>query len=137
MESFALGGLGDELERALRQATGFSEQVRRTVGQPALVRSRAAGRPLGQTRVSWTGDVRTTWGPGLGPAEAAVHEQAVRLALATFQAWLRITTFVGASAVQLSLLLPSGLGAIRALPAAWNFITEILDEYQRLRQLST
>lgn len=137
VESFALGGLGDQLEQALRQATRFSDQVRRTVGQPALVKSRAAGRPLGQTRVGWSGDVRTTWGPGLGPAEAAVHEQAVHLALATFQAWLRIATFVGAATVQLSLLLPSGIGAIRALPAAWNFITDILDEYQRLRDLST
>lgn len=134
-QAFSLFGLGDELDQALHQANLFSEQVRRTLGQAALVRSKAGRRTLGHTRVGWTGDVRTAWRPGLRPAEAALHKQAVQLALATSQAWLRIVTLIAASAVQLSLLLPSGIGAINALPAAWQFVTAILDEYEHLRQL--
>lgn len=136
-DAFVSFGIRDEVAQALRQAGRFSEQVRRTLGQPALVKSSAGGRSFGRTRVSWTGDVDTAWGPGLGPVEAAVHERAVRLALATSQAWLRIVTLVAASAVQLSLLLPSGIGAITALPAAWDFVTGILDEYEHLRRLQT
>lgn len=136
-QPFALGGLGGELDETLRQATGFAHQVRQTVGQPALVRSSAVGRPLGHTRVSWGGDVRTVFATGLSPADVAVHDRAVQLALATFQSWLRIVTVVGAGAVRLSLHLPTGIGAITALPAAWNFVTSILSEYQRLRALTT
>jgi hypothetical protein len=133
-QAFALGGLRSEVDEALHRALDFSNQVRLTLGQPALVKSSAGGRPLGRTRVGWSGDVRTAWGTGLSRAAAAIHGQAVRLALATFQSWLRIVTLVAAGAVQLSLLLPSGIGALAALPAAWNFITDILAEYQRLRQ---
>jgi hypothetical protein len=135
VQAFALGGLRGELDEALRRATDFAHQVRRIAGQAALVRSSAAGRPLGRTRVGWGGDVRTAWAMGLSPADVAVHDRAVQLALATFHSWLRIIILVGTGAVQLSLLLPSGIGAITALPAAWRFITDILAEYQRLRAL--
>lgn len=91
-QAFGLGDLRNEVAEALRRANRFSEQLQHTVGQPALVKSSAGGRPLGRTRVSWTGDVRTAWHPGLGPVEAAVHEQALQLALATAHAWLRIIT---------------------------------------------
>jgi hypothetical protein len=133
-QAFVLGGLRSEVDEALRRALDFSNQVRLTLGQPALVKSSAGGRPLGYTRVGWSGDVRTCWGTGLSRAAVVIHEQAVRLALATFHSWLRIVTLVAAGAVQLSLLLPSGIGALAALPAAWNFITDILAESQRLRQ---
>lgn len=136
-QPFALGGLRTELDEALRRATAFAHQVRRTAGQPALVRSSAGGRPLGRTRVSWGGDVRTVWAAGLTPANVAVHDRAVQLALTTFHAWLRMVTLVGAGAVRLSVLLPTGIGALTALPAAWNFVTGILSEYQRLRALAT
>jgi hypothetical protein len=132
-----LSGLRTEVDEALRRATDFAQQVRHTLGQPALVRSSAAGRSLGRTRVSWGGDVSTVWAASLGRADVAVHDQAVRLALATFHSWVRIVTLVAAGAVQLSLLLPTGIGAITALPAMWNFITDILSEYQRLRALPT
>ena len=135
-QAFVLDDLRRDLALVLRQARDFSDQVRRTLGQPALVRSSARGRALGHTRVTWSGDARTFWPRGLTRSDAQIHEQAVRLALATVQAWLRIAALVGAGAVQLSLLLPTGIGALRALPAMWAFITAILEEYQQLRRLS-
>ncbi|MDX1613086.1 MAG: hypothetical protein R3300_02180 [Candidatus Promineifilaceae bacterium] len=131
-ESFAFGTFSDELTQALSQARRFSELVSRIVGQPVLVRSRVEGRGLGQTRISWTGDARTVGRPGLSQSDRAVHVEAVRLALATYQAWLRIATLVSVSAAQLLVLLPSGIGMLRALPAAWRYVTAVLAEYQRL-----
>lgn len=134
-QPIALAGLRTDLDEATRRATDFAHQVRRIAGQVALVRSSAARRPLGHTRVGWGGDVRTVWAAGLSPTDVAVHDRAVQLALATIRSWLRIITLASAGIVQLSLLFPSGVGAITALPAAWNFITDILAEYQRLRAL--
>ncbi|HZD11027.1 MAG TPA: hypothetical protein VE553_06770 [Candidatus Binatia bacterium] len=132
--AYGLGELPEELAQALQRAHDFSEMVQRALGQAVLVRSRAGGRTLCCTRVSWTGDARTAWATGLSRADAAVHEQAVRLALSTFQGWVRIVTLMGASAVRLSASLPSGIGIITALPAVWGFITDILEEYQQLRR---
>lgn len=132
-QAYFLGELRRDLEQAAEQAGAFARQVQGLVGRPVVVRSRDRGRALGVTGVSWTGDANTAWAAGLAQADGALHSKAVRLALETFRGWLRIALLTAAGAAKLVALLPAGPGALAALPAMWRFVTDILEEYRRLR----
>ncbi|HEX6385238.1 MAG TPA: hypothetical protein VF177_11255 [Anaerolineae bacterium] len=133
----SLKDVREELAQVVAQVSAFSDQVRHTLTRFALVKTTSGEQAFAHTTVAWKGSFHTTWLPGGSFEKALLHQQALRLALATRQIWIRIATLVAASAVRLATLLPSGVGAIVALPAVWNFMREIVGEYQRLQQLKS
>lgn len=119
---------GATVERLLRQAE-------RLVAHYAWIETAVAGRLIGQTAVTWTGDLRTVWPAGIGAEEQRLHERSVRLALATRTATVRIIAVVTAGAVTIVPLLATPGSAILALPAIWKFIGRIRSELERPNQL--
>src|SRR5215216_3896364 len=78
-------GLGDRIDAVWDEVIGpfraaFDEALQQT-GNLAWVETEQAGTRLGQTVVSWTGDVRTAWRAGLDRTEADLHRRHLDLAL--------------------------------------------------------
>jgi hypothetical protein len=84
---------------------------------------------LGQTTVSWSGDVNTVWRVGLSPEDVKLHQRTLALALQSRDTLLQILVMATQFAVKLSVLLAMPGGAILALPAAWKFINQVLAEF--------
>jgi hypothetical protein len=116
------------IERAVRELSVFGQQLRRTLTRFAYVETTSGGRTLGRTSVEWLGDVDTLWGVDLSPAEAALHQRTLALALASRQAWMRLALVVGAGAVRLSAVLASPL----VVPAAFKFVIQVMDEVREV-----
>ena len=133
-------GAGEEVSGGWAQATqqfqGFVEQVRRFVGHYAWVETRTQGQLLGQTAVSWTGDANTVWQEGLDPAQMALHQRTLTLALASRDTVIRTFILVASGAARLSVLLATPGGAILALPAAWKFVNQVQAELERHQQIT-
>ncbi len=115
---------------------GFVEQVRRFVGHYAWVETRTQGQLLGQTAVSWTGDANTVWQEGLDPAQMALHQRTLTLALASRDTVIRTFILVASGAARLSVLLATPGGAILALRAAWKFVKQVQAELERHQQIT-
>jgi hypothetical protein len=114
---------------------GFVSQVRRLVGQFALVESASGGLTLGLTRVGWDGGVYTFWGLGAGVKEAALHNRLLHTALAARQDWLRLLTLSTAAILRVSAALALTPFLPLTIWTAWNYIQEILKEYRHIRNL--
>jgi len=111
----------------------FVSQVRRLVGQFALVESASGGLTLGMTRVAWDGGVYTYWGLDSGIPEAALHNRLLHAALASRQDWLRLLTLLTAAVLRVSAALTLTPFLPLTIWTAWNYVQEILKEYRQIR----
>jgi hypothetical protein len=94
----------------------------------AWVESEMEGRLLGRTAVSWTGDMDTAWQEDVHPDQAALHQRAVALALASRNTLIRTVIVAVRGAAGLSMAMATPGGAILALPAVWDFINRVTAE---------
>jgi hypothetical protein len=128
-------GLGEKFfggwQQAAQQFQAFLKQLLRSVAHYAWVETSVQGRLLGRTTVGWTGAVQTVWREGLAAEKAAVHQRTLALALASRATVLRVLVVTLQGAVKLSVLLSTPGGVILALPAAWRFINQIVDELEK------
>ncbi len=128
-------GLEDTLrqgyDEAREQALAFLGQVQRSLANFAIVETRSGGLVAGRTEVSWLGSFATLWAGQESASLARQHEQSLALALATRSAWLRLGSLVIQAALKLSAL--ASVNPLVALPAAYKYLTEILEQYRRLR----
>lgn len=131
---------GEEVSGGLRQAAqqfqGFMERVRQVVAHYAWVETHVEGELLGRTTVGWTGDMRTAWQEGLDPAQMALHQRTLTLALASRETLIQTLVVVTSGAARLSMLLSTPVGAILALPAAWKFINQVRAEIEKHQQIT-
>jgi hypothetical protein len=97
----------DSLNQLIHQITNF-----------AWVETTLNGRMLARTAVSWTGDANTIWLQAGNPEEFNLHLRALSLALVS------------------RVLIAAPGGAALALPLAWKFVRQTLDEIQSVRDLS-
>ena len=129
-------GLGETLAGAWDEAVdrfrAGADWLRRLALGEAWVETRLGERWLGRSAVGWGGDAETVWAAGLDPATAALHGRAVALALASRVTTLRRVALAARGAVTLSALLAPG-GVLLALPAAWRFIADVIDEVEAAR----
>jgi hypothetical protein len=91
----------------------------------AWVESEMEGRLLGRTAVSWTGDMDTVWPEDVRPDQAALHQRALALALASRDTMIRTVIIAARGAAKLSMAMATPGGAIVALPAVWDFINRV------------
>jgi len=133
-------GAGEDVGGGWRQATqqfqGFVDRLQQVVTHYAWVETHTQGQLLGRTTVGWTGDMDTAWQEGLDPAQAALHQRTLTLALASREMLIRTFVVVASGAARLSMLLSTPVGAILALPAAWKFINQVRDEIEKHQQIT-
>ena len=115
----------NSLNQLLQQITNF-----------AWVETNLSRRILARTAVSWTGDTNTIWLQAGSPEEFDLHLRALSLALASRKLLLRMLIISGKTAARLSVLIAAPGGAALALPLAWKFVRQTLDEIQSVRELS-
>jgi hypothetical protein len=126
-------GLGERLvggwDQATQQFHAVLERLRQLMAYYVWVETRVQQELLGQTTVSWTGDVETVWRLGLSPEQVILHQRTLALALRSRDTLLQTLVMATQFAVKLSLLLSMPGGVILALPAAWKFINQVLAEF--------
>ena len=122
--------------QATQQFQGFVDQLRRIVSHYAWVETRVQGKLLSQTTVGWTGDMDTAWQGGLDPAQMALHQRTLALALASRAMLIRTFVVATSGAAKLSVLLSTPGGVILALPAAWKFINQVRTELEKHQQIT-
>lgn len=120
-----------DLQQAVGRTDAFFDKIRETVRDCTVVETNIGDGRVAVTRVSWMGDMRTTWLSGLPADDAHLHLRAVSLALRTRDAWLRLALTVVRGAVQLAALFAAA--PLLALPAAYRFIRQVIDQVQALR----
>jgi hypothetical protein len=108
------------------------ERAERLVTHYAWIETTMAGRLVGRTTVTWTGDLSALWPAGARVEEQRLHERSVAAALATRAATLRIVAVVTAGAATIAAALASPASALLALPAVWRFIQRIRGEITQL-----
>lgn len=119
---------------AINRTRAFFDKIREIVSDFTVVATDLGDTPVALTRVSWTGDMRTTWLRGLPADDAQQHLRAVSLALRTRDAWLRLALTVVRAAVLLAAFFAAT--PLLALPAVYRFIRQIIDQVQALPALT-
>lgn len=132
-------GLGDQLaarwEEAVQAFEGFMEQVQQIMGHYAWVETRLGGRLVGQTAVTWTGDVDSVLLDRLASDQLGLHQRTLRLALESRRTMLRTSSLVLTYAVKLSVLLATPGGIALAIPAVLRFIHQMRMEIERHQRI--
>ena len=124
-------------EQARDQFETFVQQLEREVLNLAWVETKVEMQLRARSVVGWSGDNNTIWLADLEAQEIDVHRRAVQVAVKSRLLRIRMFTTVTGGAARLSLLLATPAGAVLALPAAWKYVTEILQQiktYQTLTQ---
>ncbi len=120
--------------QAAQEFQSFLDRLTQTLAFYAWVETNVEGRLLGRTAVTWTGDMRTNWREGLDATQAKLHYRTLALALASRNSLLRTISLASRGALMLATLpalLATPGGALVALPAAWKFINQVLEELDR------
>jgi hypothetical protein len=134
-QSFGIGETIQEWwDRATGQLGAAVTRLGRWVAQLAWVETEWGGAVLARTAVGWTGDVDTAWRADAGAVGAALHRRSLGLALATRTATLRLFALAarGASLLAAALAVPGG--PLLALPAAWRYVNQVVDEIAGVRE---
>jgi hypothetical protein len=125
-------GIGEDIkagwEKANAQFRSFAAQAREAITNLAVVETRSGNLLIGRTSVNWSGDMRTLWPIALEPGQAALHQRTLNLALESRLAMLRTFILVLRGAGLVAQAVSSPIGTVTAIPAAWKFISEILNE---------
>jgi len=111
--------LADEFRLGLARAG-------RLLADPAWVASTRAGRPCGRTLLGWSGIQTSLWPAALGADDVMVHQRSVEAAIRTRTAFLQMVTLIARAATLLAAA-STPLGML-ALPAAWRFVHDVLQE---------
>lgn len=110
-----------------RQFEGFVAQMQRMIAQYAYVET-VFGVAVARSSVSWTGNFTTRWAVASPPAHIALHRQAVQTALGSRMALVRLAAIVVGGAVGLTVKTTIPGGSLLAIPAAWKFVRNVLEE---------
>jgi hypothetical protein len=125
-------GLGEHLAGGWVQATQqfqvIVDQLQRFVAYYAWVETRVQDQLLAKTIVGWTGDVDITWRAELGAEQVQLHQRTLALALQSRDTLMRTFVMATQFAIKLSIFLSMPGGVILALPAAWQFLHQVLAE---------
>lgn len=136
--SYGIGDIASQAwEKARDQFRVFVQQLEREVLNLAWVETKVETQLVARTTVGWGGDSNTIWRPELEMTQQDMHRRAVQVAVKSRLLRIRMFSTVTSGAAKLSLLLTTPAGAVLALPAAWKYVTEILNQvktYQTLTQ---
>jgi hypothetical protein len=126
--SFSAGGEPPRWEQAQAQFRAFSAQVTETLRGYAVVETRVSVALVGRTSVGWTGNMRSLVVANISPDQDDLHRRTLGLALRSRVALLRTFVTVTRGAAIVATAISSPAGPLLALPAAWSFVSQLLDD---------
>ncbi|MBN1580022.1 MAG: hypothetical protein JXA89_04920 [Anaerolineae bacterium] len=118
-------------KQSCQQWQAFMDQVRQVVGNYARIETALDEVHVGQTSVSWTGDMTTHFEPGVSPEAMRTHLYSVHLALSSRIALMRVVSVVATGAAGLALKAAIPGGQVLLLPAVWRFVRDVVAELRR------
>ena len=135
--SFGVEGFASEAwEKARDEFEAFLGQLQREVLNLAWVETSAGTLLLARTVVGWSGDSDTLWAGDATPEQKQLHRRALATAVKSRLLRLRIFSTVTSGAAKLALLFTTPAGAVLALPAAWKYVNEILQQVKTYQTVS-
>lgn len=106
----------------------FVAQVQDAVTNYAVVETLVEGRLICRSSVSWTGDIRSLLQVRLTARHEQLHRRSLALALRSRAALLTTFGAVMRGGAIVAMMASSPAGAVTALPAAWKFVDQLLDD---------
>ena len=116
-----------QVER-MEEARQLLVQLRRLVYHWAWIETEVGGGRIALTTVDWGGDYQTTWLERVTQQQMDLHLDAVRLALASRHALLRLITVAVTGALELALKASVPGGQILLIPAVYRYVRDLLEE---------
>lgn len=115
-------------QEAEERFQAFANQIQTTLTTYAVVETTIEQVLIGRSRVDLSGGIQSLFRDDFQPDEIELHRKTLSVALASRAALLRtfITVLRGATIV--ATMFSSPVGAISALPAAWKFVDQLLDD---------
>ena len=137
--SFGLGDRLGDLNRAREAVQAFLARTQRLIQYQAYIKTSQENRLIGQTVVDWSGDLRTAWAGGLRAEQAELHQRSLGVALSSRQTMLKTATLAvtGAAKIITMISTTGGVGTVLALPLAWKYINQILNEIKQHQHIAT
>jgi hypothetical protein len=132
--SYALS-LPDDWSKTVAEYKAFAGQTLRLLRPTLSVETQVEEKTLARTRVGLTGDFDTAWRSPRTPDQAQLHQRTLSLTLKSRLALLQLLAQTGAGAATLVAKFSLPGGAIMALPAAWRFIQDVMEQAQELADL--
>ncbi|WP_129631552.1 hypothetical protein [Candidatus Oscillochloris fontis] len=115
-------------QEADQRFQAFSNQIQTTLTTYAVVETTIEQVVIGRSRVDLTGGIQSLFRNDFQPHEIDLHRRTLNVALASRAALLRTFTTVLRGATIVATMFSSPVGAITALPAAWKFVDQLLDD---------
>ncbi len=132
-------GVGEQLagrwQQAVEMFEAFTARLQQMVAGLAWVETSVGGQLVGQTVVTWTGDVRTVLPTRIEPDQVKLHQHTLNLALVSRWMALRMSALAITNAVKLSVLSATPGGIVAAIPAVLRFINQIRVEFERMQKI--
>jgi hypothetical protein len=125
-----LDPIADFWARAIETVQRAMDAIRRLLSGELWVETSIADRLVARTVVSLDGDATTAWaGPSTGD-RVALHARSLEAALASRLTLMRTILTVASGAAMLATLpalLATPGGVLLAIPAAWRFVSQVID----------
>jgi len=118
------------------EAAALLKQFRRLLLYYAWVETEVAGEFVGLTTIDWSSDYQTAWQDGVTVDSMQLHLGAVRLALASRQAFDRLVTVIVTGALELAVKAGIPGGHVLLLPAVYRYVRTVLQELQELERVA-
>ena len=133
-------GIGETVSGAMQKAQAdfdkFMERINRDVLNFAHVESGAADSPVAVTRINWTGDALTIISADAPLGDLRQHAKTLRRELLSRNLRLRMFSTVTIAAGKISLALTTPGTAIMALPMAYQYLSQLSQQWQDFRSLN-
>ena len=126
--------VGGRWKQAVEAFQAFAARLQQMTVGLAWVETTVGGQLVGQTVVTWTGDVRTILPTRIKPAQVQLHQRTLHLALVSRWMVLRISALTIASAVKLSALAATPAGVALAIPVVLRFINQVRIEFENYQK---
>jgi len=132
--SFGLG-LPTDWSQTVAEYQAFMQQLFRLLRPTLHVETRVEGALLAHTLVELSGDFETAWTSQGALTHIQLHCHILSLTLESRLALLQLLAQTSAGAVVLAARLNPPVGAILALPAAWRYVQDVMQQAQKVADL--
>jgi hypothetical protein len=133
-------GIGETVSGAMQKAQAdfdkFMERINRDVLNFAHVESGAAESPVAVTRINWTGDALTVLSADAPLGDLRQHAKTLHRELQSRNLRLRMFSTVTIAAGKISLALTTPGTAIMALPMAYQYLSQLSQQWQDFQSLN-
>lgn len=126
---------GGAFEAAKVQFDALMTQIDRDFLHFAWVETNISNRLIARTSVDWSGDSQTIWADGVSTGQIALHQRALSIATQTRNLRLRLFVTVTSGAAKMAGLMSTPAGAVFALPAIYQYVTNILNQTKSLQSI--